>query len=47
MIDYKEIVLKSDNTEKQHLPRIGSLFDLDMGVEIYDTNLLTDFVCSA
>ena len=26
MIGYKEIVLKSGNTKKQHLPGIGSLF---------------------
>ena len=26
LIDKKEIILKSGNTEKQHLPQIGSLF---------------------
>ena len=29
LIDWKEIVLKSGNTEKQHLLQIGSLFGQD------------------
>ena len=32
---WKEIVLKSGNTEKQHLPQIGSLFDVIPGAPRY------------